>query len=48
MLAMQQCYVQSFNSKRYCRVCSRTKPETEIDSSESVESLRTEQPYYED
>jgi len=41
-------YVQSFNSKRYCGVCSRTKPEMKIDSSENVESLRTEQSYYED
>ncbi|XP_017464873.1 PREDICTED: uncharacterized protein LOC108358198 isoform X1 [Rhagoletis zephyria] len=41
-------FVQSFNSKRYCRVCTRTKDQMRNDVSEKQEALRDDESYYKD
>ncbi|KAI8115944.1 hypothetical protein CVS40_11913 [Lucilia cuprina] len=41
-------FVQSFNSKRYCRVCKRTKTEMQCDTSEFPHYLRNRLNYQED
>ncbi|XP_067645288.1 uncharacterized protein [Eurosta solidaginis] len=41
-------FVQSFNSKRFCRVCTRTKDQMRSDVSEEQEALRNEENYYKD
>lgn len=41
-------FVQSFNSLKYCRVCTRTKAEMQYDVHENVDYLRTKKNYEED
>jgi len=41
-------FVRSFNSTRFCRVCKRSKQETQFDSHENKDSLRNKTNYYSD
>ncbi|XP_075170230.1 uncharacterized protein LOC142242537, partial [Haematobia irritans] len=41
-------FVQSFHSKRYCRVCLRTKEEMKCDTTQFVQFLRNDTNYHED